>query len=426
MNISDIKIGHRHRKDLGDLDPLARSIAEIGLLHPPVVDENNELIVGLRRIRACELLGWKEVPVRKLHLGDILRGEAEENVLRKEFTVKERVSIGQALEEREQKMAQKRREATQIKEGKPPGPVKLTEPEKGEALGKVAEKVGWSRNTYKKAKVVVEAAESEPEKYDDLAEKLRPGTVNSTFKELSRRREVEERLKTAIEKMTNLVLGDALDELKKLKDQSVDCVVIDPPYGVGFHPISKRWGPPKGDDESIFDYLGEVCRELYRVMKRDSHLYCFTGWKNSYCPIYRAIMAAGFDVANCIVWVKDQRSAGTDFTHKYAYKHEFIIFGRKGNRCLTKPRSLDVLGFDKVRDGYCSTQKPVGLLKYLIENSTVAGETVLDCFAGSGSTLVAAEELGRNWVGIEIDPELHKVAEARILGLRKDKEDIRK
>ncbi len=75
---------------------------------------------------------------RDYRLGDILRGEAEENVLRKDFTVKERVAIGTTLEEKEKEKAQKRREATQIKEGKPPGPEKFTEPEKGEALEKVA------------------------------------------------------------------------------------------------------------------------------------------------------------------------------------------------------------------------------------------------------------------------------------------------
>jgi ParB family transcriptional regulator, chromosome partitioning protein len=63
LKIADIKIGPRFRKDLGDIDTLARSIAEIGLLHPVVINQNNELIAGARRLQACKSLGWNEIAV---------------------------------------------------------------------------------------------------------------------------------------------------------------------------------------------------------------------------------------------------------------------------------------------------------------------------------------------------------------------------
>ena len=74
LRISEIKIGQRFRKDLGDIDSLAESIKEIGLLHPPVVNERNELVAGYRRLEACKLLGWREIPVRKMHF----RGDRNE------------------------------------------------------------------------------------------------------------------------------------------------------------------------------------------------------------------------------------------------------------------------------------------------------------------------------------------------------------
>jgi ParB family chromosome partitioning protein len=62
--IADIIVGIRHRRDLGDIDSLARSIAEVGLLHPVVIRPDGVLIAGARRLAACRALGWSKVPVR--------------------------------------------------------------------------------------------------------------------------------------------------------------------------------------------------------------------------------------------------------------------------------------------------------------------------------------------------------------------------
>ena len=93
MNIKDIKIGDRFRKDLGDIKTLASSIQEIGLLQPIVVNQDNELIAGQRRLEACKLLGWTEVPTTIVNLDDIIKGEFHENTVRKGFTLSERVAI---------------------------------------------------------------------------------------------------------------------------------------------------------------------------------------------------------------------------------------------------------------------------------------------------------------------------------------------
>src|SRR5262245_48697274 len=77
--IADIKIGKRHRKDLGDIDGLASNIAELGfLLHPVVVTPAGKLIAGERRLTACKSLGWTSVPVRVVDLDQIVRGEFAE------------------------------------------------------------------------------------------------------------------------------------------------------------------------------------------------------------------------------------------------------------------------------------------------------------------------------------------------------------
>ena len=70
MNINDVVIGNRTRKEMGDIKALAASIAERGLLHPIVVNEKNKLIDGMRRLKACRSLGWENVPVHVVPLDE--------------------------------------------------------------------------------------------------------------------------------------------------------------------------------------------------------------------------------------------------------------------------------------------------------------------------------------------------------------------
>lgn len=97
--IKDIKVGQRFRKDMGDLAALAKSISELGLLQPIGIDHAFNLVFGERRLRACQQLGWHEIPCRQVNLDAIVLGEYAENEVRKDFTPSERVAIGKALEE---------------------------------------------------------------------------------------------------------------------------------------------------------------------------------------------------------------------------------------------------------------------------------------------------------------------------------------
>lgn len=97
--ISLVKVVNRFRKDFGDIDSLAASIAELGLLQPIGVDSSYRLVFGERRLRACQALGWEKIPARTVHLDSILKGELAENEFRKDFTHSERVAIGEAIEQ---------------------------------------------------------------------------------------------------------------------------------------------------------------------------------------------------------------------------------------------------------------------------------------------------------------------------------------
>src|SRR5712691_10088871 len=108
MHIDQIQVGYRYRKDLGDLRALAQSIEEVGLLHPVVVTPEGRLIAGQRRLEACRLLGWSAIPVTVVDLYQAARGEAHENLVRKDLLPSEIVALKRAIEPLERREARQR------------------------------------------------------------------------------------------------------------------------------------------------------------------------------------------------------------------------------------------------------------------------------------------------------------------------------
>ena len=108
IEIADIKIGTRKRKDIGDIGPLVDSITEIGLLHPVVITPENKLIAGLRRIKAFRKMKRTKIPCHVVNLDKIILGERDENLVRKDFTESEAVAIYDAVESIELALSQER------------------------------------------------------------------------------------------------------------------------------------------------------------------------------------------------------------------------------------------------------------------------------------------------------------------------------
>ena len=178
MKHKDVWVGPRHRKDMGDIAALAASIERVGLLHPIVVTPDNKLIAGERRLEACKLLGWEDVPATVVSLEDIVRGENDENAIRKDFLPSEIDSIRRALEPVEKEVAKERQGTrTDIQHcGKFP---------QSKTRDKVGAFAGVSGRTVEKLKAVVEAAEENPEKFGHLVDEMdRTGKVNGAHRKL--------------------------------------------------------------------------------------------------------------------------------------------------------------------------------------------------------------------------------------------------
>lgn len=207
IQINSIVIGERVRKDMGDLTELAKSMKSHGLLHPIVVKKDKTLVAGQRRIEAARLLGWRTIPVTMVDVTDLLSAERDENVERKDFTPTEAVEIGRMIEEQHRIKIQTVRHDRAVAAGKArQGDRSMLN--QHHALGAVdrvaGAAVGMGYNKYIQAKAVVVAAESDPEKFGDLPNRMdETGNVSGTHRELRRRKTGKGR-NPALRKMQHL------------------------------------------------------------------------------------------------------------------------------------------------------------------------------------------------------------------------------
>jgi ParB/RepB/Spo0J family partition protein len=181
--ISEIRIGERHRRDLGDITGLAASIDEVGLLHPVVIRGDGTLIAGERRLRACQSLGWVQIPVTAVDLADIVRGELHENAARKDFLPSEIDAIRRALEPQEKAAAKERQGAR--------NDIRESFPDVGEqrVRDKIGAFAGVSGRTVEKIAAVIDAAAADPI-FRPLVEKMdETGRVNGIYQQLKMARQ---------------------------------------------------------------------------------------------------------------------------------------------------------------------------------------------------------------------------------------------
>lgn len=223
-------------------------------------------------------------------------------------------------------------------------------------------------------------------------------------------REIQARAEAAErEEQERFVLGDWREHIDKLTDGSVSLILTDPPYGMGYQSDHRldRDKPRKhatiDNDATTEDAAAEITdclTALHSKLKEAAHVFCFCHWSNE-ADIRRAVEAAGYQIRGSLIWVKNNTGMGDPNT-TFAPKHERIIHAVKGSPVLFT-RTADVLLADRCNSDRHPTEKPVELLKQLIEVTTTKDEIVVDPFAGVASTLVAAKQTGRAFFGCEIN-----------------------
>ena len=221
-------------------------------------------------------------------------------------------------------------------------------------------------------------------------------------------------------------LGNCYELIRQVEDNSVDLIVTDPPYKIeGLHGSGIMKPRKKGNfsreiKESNLD-VGidtSILDEFMRVMKRvNIYLWCNKGQILPYLEYFLKERKCSFEM---IVWGKKNPIPFCG-THYLVDKEYCLYFREEGaptdipfNRARTIYMSNTNVA-DKKAYGH-PTIKPLDIIKTLIENSSRKGDLVLDPFLGSGTTAGACKSLGRNYIGLEINPNYYKIAVDRMQG----------
>ena len=204
---------------------------------------------------------------------------------------------------------------------------------------------------------------------------------------------------------------DCFDVMKHIKDKSVDLIVSDVPYGINFVSGYRNIKHKKILNDNNLEWLSSFVSESYRLLKDNTHLYCFCSFHN--VDIFKQELQRKFKVKNILVWEKNNHGSG-DLKGDYAPQYEFIIYCQKGERKLNGNRDSNIIKFQKTDNKLHPTQKPVDLIKYLINKSSNKHELVLDMFHGSGTTSIACEQSNRRCIGIECDEQYCKINVERL------------
>jgi len=473
INISKIKIDNRHRKEMGDIEGLAQSVEELGLLQPIGITPDNRLIFGERRLRAYrDVLGRQTVPARIIEVKSVLLGQIAEDTMRKNYTVSERLAIVDALRSFGHGGDRRSKEAREDE--------KLT-------VDEAAKKVGFSKDGYFRAKKVAENGVAELVDAMDqerlsvstaatLAEAAPEEQTECLTKGLDEERLTARGIQRALRRIridqtengqsdlskagsrtrrgnVEIWCGDCLALMEqRIEPDSVDVVVTSPPYNIGVPYSAYNDDRPKSE---YLDWLAKVFQSIKRVLKEDGSFFLNVGSTRKKPWLSKQVAeVAGryFTLQNEIVWIKsmtlDGRSHGHftpvggsrflnrnwesifHFTKTGEVKLDRLAVGvpyqdvnnlyrnnANGNlRCGGDVWFLPHKTTQSRRDKSCHPCVfPVELPERCIRlHGIKKNMIVLDPFCGTGSSMVAAARLGAKGVGIDLDPAYCRAAERRL------------
>ncbi|MBF0714959.1 site-specific DNA-methyltransferase [Gemelliphila palaticanis] len=224
-----------------------------------------------------------------------------------------------------------------------------------------------------------------------------------------------------------LVCGDSTkEETYKvlLGDIKVNLVVTDPPYNVNYEGSAGKIKNDNMEDSTFYKFLLDAFTQAEKVMASDSSIYVFHADTEGY-NFRKAFKDAGFYLSGTCIWKKQSLVLGRS---PYQWQHEPILFGwkKKGKHTwYTGRKESTIWEFDKPKkNGDHPTMKPIDLIAYPIKNSSMTNSVVLDMFGGSGSTLLASDQLSRICYTIELDEKFCDVIVKRYIEQSGKSDDV--
>ena len=372
MNVVMKKIADIHayennpRKNDNAVDAVAASIKNFGFKQPIVIDKNNVIVAGHTRVKAALRLGLTEVPCV---IADDLTDEQV-----KAFRL---------------------------------------------ADNKTAELAEWDLDKLSEELKFIDM-DMEEFGFEDLEKELERDVLEDNFDENEQLPEVPyaESGDIFVLGRHRLMCGDSTkdDNVKTLMDgKTADMVFTDPPYNVDYEGTAGKIMNDKQDEESFFKFLSDAFANMYASLKAGGAIYCCHADTEG-LNFRTAFTKAGFKLAECLIWEKDTFVFGRQ---DYHWKHEPILYGWKDGAAhyFVDDRTQDTIwNFPKPKaNDLHPTMKPLELVGKAIKNSSRKNEIILDLFGGSGSTLIASEQIERKAYLMELDERYVDVIVKRYL-----------
>lgn len=445
LPIADVLILDRQRKTFiaASLNELANSIEARGLLHAVILrNDSRTLVCGERRVRAAELLysrgssfhyGGAPVPVgyipyitlANLSETEVRFAELEENVVREDLTMAERVHARAALDRELETRAAELGERHTYQET---ANVVFGDSARGAESGAFASLIKRAR--------LIDDHLNDPEVAKATSE-------SEAMKIVTRKLEREFNAKLAARGATNstphtLLKGDAYEHMIQMPDRSFDVILADPPYGIGadevFGDMAQLDHDYRDDREHAMETYHTIAKEGYRLTKSKAHAYAFLDLRDNAEAEYEADMQAieepyrptrfqeiamlfqfsGWEVWPWpLIWMKGTMGLEPHPGYGPRRSYEAILFARKGDRPVTGS-FLDTIPIPNIKHKLHAAQKPTELYVDLLRRSTRPGDTVLDPTCGSGTIFLAADALHLQATGIELDETAYNLALQRM------------
>lgn len=373
------------------VEDIAGSLLRFGQLQPIIIDRDNTLVDGLHRLTATRANGSRVIAA-------IFRDEVDEYFLRE-------MELEANLQRQELTWQERERAIAMLHKLK-------TERDPNWNQQKTQQVVGAARQAdVSEAVQLTKMMEVFPELAKAKSKNQALSWMKSKAKTIVRAQEVKDNVIDfeGIEK--KIVLGNSIEVIKTIPDESFNAIITDPPFGINY---DRRKEGTSGsltdykDDEESYRKLLSMAPDLYRVLKKDGWLVWFFGisW---YQEVKETFKAAGFTVDEIpIIW---DRSDGRAFTIRpdryFGRVYDVALHCIKGDPQMvqrSKPNIIKVppVGNDERE---LMVERPVELYAELIRRLTVPGEIVADFFVGSGSCPAAAASTGRDYFGVELNPE---------------------
>jgi DNA modification methylase len=215
-----------------------------------------------------------------------------------------------------------------------------------------------------------------------------------------------------------LMCGDSTDseQVKTLLDgKEVDMIFTDPPYNVDYEGTAGKIKNDKMEDDTFYLFLLDAFKNMFEHTKPGGAIYCCHADTEG-LSFRNAFKNAGFKLAECLIWVKNALVLGRQ---DYHWRHEPILYGWKEGAAhyFVDDRSQDTIWeYNKPRKNEeHPTMKPLELVGKAISNSSRRHESILDLFGGSGSTMIAADQLDRKSFLMELDEKFIDVTVKRYI-----------